>query len=80
MVKHKPKEYICTSCGKEQYTNSFCYGCEGNFFTETQYKKDKRIRQLLHNAIDIMTYEGCLKVAESLNLSNKFDEWLDEAL
>lgn len=32
MVKYKPKNYKCDNCGREQYTNKKCYGCEGSSF------------------------------------------------
>lgn len=32
-MKYKPKNYICNNCGKEQYTNNQCYGCESTSFS-----------------------------------------------
>jgi len=41
---------------------------------KTEEEKEKELRQLLQNTIDVMTYEQCKKVAELLNFSNEFDE------
>lgn len=33
MLRAKPKKYRCNNCGREQYTDHFCYGCKVKDFT-----------------------------------------------
>lgn len=40
---------------------------------EDEAKKEQELRQLLHNTIDVMTFDQLQKVAELLNFSNQFD-------
>jgi hypothetical protein len=42
--------------------------------SKTQEEKEKELRQLLHDTIDVMTYEQCQMIAELLNFSKEFDE------
>ena len=32
-----PKNYICTTCKREQYTNKVCYGCGGKTFKDIKH-------------------------------------------
>lgn len=41
---------------------------------EEEAEKEQELRQLLHNTINVMTFEQLQKVAELLNFSNEFDE------
>lgn len=65
----------CILCeGAGVYMNNkgrleFC-DCEN----EEEIAKEKELRQLLHNTIDVMTYEQCQKVAKLLNFSNEFEK------
>jgi ribosome biogenesis protein Nip4 len=40
---------------------------------KTNEEKEMELRQLLHNTIDVMTFEQCKIVAESFNFSNEFN-------
>ncbi|WP_054939048.1 hypothetical protein [Paenibacillus ihuae] len=37
-------------------------------------QKEKELRQLLHNTVDVMTFEQLQKVAELLNLGSELNE------
>jgi len=55
-----PKKFICTHCDRETY--AFYDECEGCGQTDTieridRTKEENELRQKLHNAIDVMTYD-----------------------
>jgi predicted RNase H-like nuclease (RuvC/YqgF family) len=39
MVRYVPKNYRCKNCGREQYSNEFCFGCHSK--TEFEVLKTK---------------------------------------
>jgi hypothetical protein len=41
---------------------------------EEEAKKEQELRQLLHNTIDVMTFDQLQKVAKLLNFRNEFNE------
>lgn len=75
MVKYLPKDFKCNDCGREQYTNTYCRGCNGKSFSPlvNKEKEMQDLKQLLHNTIDVMTFEQLQQVHKSLNFSNEFN-------
>jgi len=55
MGKYKPKNFRCTKCGKEQYTNQHCFRCNSKSFDKTEHLEEREIRERLHNTIEDMT-------------------------
>lgn len=45
-----------------------------NIQTVNNTEKEKQLRQLLHNTIDVMTYEQCKTLAERLSFSKEMYE------
>lgn len=39
-MKFVPKNYRCSNCGREQYTNDHCYGCGNNEFTKLNNERE----------------------------------------
>jgi hypothetical protein len=66
MYKAVPKNYRCTNCGREQYSNEYCFGCKGRSFEMLAHVEEKELREKLHNTIDVMSLNQLKALHQSL--------------
>lgn|GEM_PF-6096081 len=72
MYKSKPKNYCCLGCGREQYVGEKCRGCGSQSFEKLEVLKERELRELLQNTIDVMTYEQLKRVYKSMGFNSEF--------